>query len=595
MAGTYDTIFEKFWIPRIMPEPLTDHLEAALNDGSDGAAKPARPRGLLPQALEELQLSLEELRVAEEEMRVQNEELSRGRLRLEAERQRYQDLFDFAPDGYLVTTLDGTIVEANRAASRMLGISPRFLKKRSLGTVIAPPDLAEFQPRLKALTLSGDGTFPEWVVQMRRRPTGRFAAAVTAARFQGVLGEQPTLRWLIRDISERMEAEEARASLARAEASRAEAEEVQRRTAEILAIVTDMYIALDADWRFVSMNASAARVMQEAGIDPAALTGLVLWEAFPTSLGHEFEAETVQAVQAGQKVEFETFSEQLGRWFQVRVFPAPDGVALYSTDITERREAEAALKAGYERERRIAETLQQILLHTPSPEANTNLAIETFYEAASTEAAIGGDFSDVFTYDGGKVALVVGDISGKGLGAATLIAEVKYALRAILREHGSPKLALARLNDFVCEAQKQGDFGSDNLVVLSLAVFDPKTGDLSCLTAGGEPMLLLRAGGTAEAIGTNGLLLGVQRSTVYDASAARLEPGDTLLIVTDGLTEARRGSQFFEFESLQAQAVQLLPGETLRGFGQSVIDSVRDWSGGAFQDDVCLLLARRSA
>jgi len=578
-----------------MPEPLTDDLEAAVSDGSDGAAKPARPRGLLPQALEELQLSLEELRVAEEEMRVQNEELSRGRLRLEAERQRYQDLFDFAPDGYLVTTLDGTIVEANRAASRMLGISPRFLKKRSFATVIAPPDLAEFQPRLKALTLSGDGTFPEWVVQMRRRPTGRFAAAVTAARFQGALGEQPTLRWLIRDISERVQAEEARASLARTEASRAEAEEVQRRTTEILEIVTDIYIEFDRDWRFVSMNASAARVMQQFGIDPAALTGQYLWTAFPTSLGHEFEAETVQAVQAGQKVEFETFSEQLGRWFQVRVFPAPDGVALYSTDITERREAEATLKAGYERERRIAETLQQILLHTPAPEANSRLAIETFYEAASSEAAIGGDFSDVFTYDDGKVALVVGDISGKGLGAATLIAEVKYALRAILREHASPKLALARLNDFVCEAQKQGDFGSDNLVVLSLAVFDPETGALSCLTAGGEPLLLLRADGSAEAIGTNGLLLGVQRSTAYAVSEARLEPGDTLLIVTDGLTEARRGSQFFEFESLQAQAVQLLPGETLRGFGQSVLDSVRDWSGGAFQDDVCLLLARRSA
>ncbi len=573
-----------------MPSPLADNLE---DGATDGTTKPTRPRGLLPQALEELQLSVEELRVAEEEMRVQNEELGRGRLRLEAERQRYQDLFDFAPDGYLVTSLDGTILEANRAASRMLGISTRFLKKRSLGTLIALPDLAEFQPRLKALTQSGEGASPEWVVQMRRRPTDKFAAAVTAARFQGMLGEEPTLRWLIRDISERVQAEEARAALARAEASRAEAEEVQRRTKEILEIITDMQVTLDPEWRFVSLNASAARGVRTAGYDPEALVGQVIWDVFPTSLGREFEAETVQAVRSGQSVEFEAFFEELGSWLQVRVFPAENGVSWYARDVTERREAEAALRAGYERERRISETLQEILLHTPVPEANTNLAIETFYEAASTEAAIGGDFSDVFTYDGGKVALVVGDISGKGLGAATLIAEVKYALRAIMREHFSPKLALARLNDFVCEAQQQGDFGSDNLVVLSLAVFDPETGLLTCLTAGGEPLLLLRADGTADAIGTNGLLLGVQRSADYAVSETRLDPGDTLLIVTDGLTEARRGGQFFEFESLQAQAVQLLPGETLRGFGQSVIDSVRDWSGGAFQDDVCLLLARR--
>ena len=128
--------------------------------------------------------------------------------------------------------------------------------------------------------------------------------------------------------------------------------------------------------------------------------------------------------------------------------------------------------------------------------------------------------------------------------------------------------------------------------MLSLVVFDPADGSLSCLTAGGEPLLLLRADGTAEAIGTNGLLLGVQEHAEYAVSEARLDPGDTLLIVTDGLTEARRAGQFFEFESLQAQAVQLLPGDTLRDYGRSVIESVRTWAGGDFHDDVCLLLAR---
>ena len=573
-----------------MPKALTDGVEDA---EENAAPQPRRPRGLLPQALEELQASMEELRVAEEEMRVQNEELSRGRLRLEAERQRYQDLFDFAPDAYLVTSMDGTILEANRAASQMLGISTRFLKKRSLGTLIAPPNLADYQPRLRALSVSGEGMFPEWVVQMRRRPSGKFAAAITAARFQGLLGQESTLRWLIRDISERVQAEEARAALALAEAARAEAEEVQRRTAEILESITDNYMALDTEWRIVSMNASTARMAQSLGQDPNSLIGQVLWDLDPAAQGKEFEAETMQAVASGRNVEFEAFSGRFNRWFDVRVFPSEGGVALYSTDVTERKEAEKALQKGYARERRIAETLQAILLHTSPMEVHPDLAIETFYEAASEEAAVGGDFSDVFTYDGGKVALVVGDISGKGLSAATLIAEVKYALRAILREQFQPKVALARLNNFICEAQRQGDLGSDHLVVLSLVVFDPKTGALTCLTAGGEPLLLLRADGTAEAIGTNGLLLGVQEHVEYAASEARLDPGDTLLVVTDGLTEARREGQFFGFEALQARATQFLPGDTLRDYGQSVIESVRTWAGGDFHDDVCLLLARR--
>lgn len=558
------------------------------------AEKPPRTRGLLPQALEELQSSVEELRVADEEMRVQNEELSRGRLRLEAERQRYQDLFEFAPDGYLVTDLDGVILEANRAASKLLNISPRFLKKRSLGTLVAVPDLTEFQTRLRDLSDSRKDTAAEIAVRLRRRPSGQFPAAVTAALYHGFLGEAPTLRWLIRDITERVEAEEARTALVRAEAQRTEAEAVGRRTQEILERITDIYMALDTDWRIVSVNASAARLVRATGGDPNALTGQVLWDADPSEMGREFEKETMRAVAAGQTVEFEAFSRRTGRWFAVRVFPQENGVALYSTDITERKEAEAALQAGYARERRIAETLQEILLHTPLAEGNPTLAVEAFYEAASDEAAVGGDFSDMFTYDGATVAMVVGDVSGKGLGAASLIAEIKFALRTILREYPQPEVALARLNDFFCEAQHQGDFASDYQVVLSLAAYDPKIERLHYVTAGGEPLLLLRADGTAEPLGANGLLLGVMPGIAYTAVETPLAAGDTLLLATDGLTEARRSGKLFGFEGLQAQAAACLPSQPLREGGQCLIEFVRDWADGTFSDDVCVLLARRS-
>lgn len=578
-----------------MPNFSRDKPENGTNqDGAKADEKPSRTRGLLPQALEELQSSVEELRVADEEMRVQNEELLRGRLRLEAERQRYQDLFEFAPDGYLVTDMEGVILEANRAVSKMLNISPRFLKKRGLGTLVVLPDLAEFQTRLKDLANPGANTTAEMTVRLRRRPAGQFPAAVTAARYHGLPGEPPTLRWLLRDITERIEAEEARAALARAEAQRAEAEEVGRRTQEILERITDIHVALDTEWRIVSLNASALRLVQSAGLDPASVIGQVLWEVDPTENGREFEEETMRAVADGRMVEFEAFSRAAGGWFQVRVFPQPGGVALYSTDITERKEAEAALQAGYARERRIAETLQEILLHTPPAEVSPALTIEAIYEAASNEAAVGGDFSDVFTYDGGEIVLVVGDISGKGLKAATLIAEVKYALRAIFREHPWPETALRRLNDFVCEAQRQGDFGGDYQVVLSLAVFDPKTGRLTYVTAGGEPLLLVRESGGAEAVGVSGLLLGVQPGETYTAAEAQLASGDTALLATDGLTEARRGKEVFGFDGLQVQAAASLPGRPLREAGQALIESVRGWAGGTFQDDVCILLARRS-
>ncbi|MGI4787671.1 MAG: SpoIIE family protein phosphatase [Janthinobacterium lividum] len=573
-----------------MQNPPADEFEETISNGS---AKPVRTRGLLPQAMEELQLSVEELRVAEEEMRVQNEELGLSRLRLEAERQRYLDLFEFAPDGYLVTDLDGIILEANRAASRLLGISARFLKKRSLGTLIALPDVAGFQPRLKALAASGEGSTGEWTVQLRRRPTGMFQAAVTASLCQSLLGQPPTLRWMIRDITQRRMAEEERMALAQAHSAQAEAEAVQRRTSAILEAITDQFFALDTEWRFVSMNASAARLAQAAGKDPAALIGEIIWEAYPTAMESMFLPEAMRAVEIGQMTEYEEFSHGWGRWMQVRIFPVESGVSVYSTDVTERKEAEAALRTAYERERRIAETLQQILLHTPPPEAYSSLSIETFYEAASEEAAVGGDFSDVFTYGDGMIALVVGDVSGKGLGAAAMIAEVKYALRAILRDCRQPEIALAKLNDFVCEAQRQNDLGSDHLVALSLAVFQPSTKHLSYVTAGGEPLLLIRSNGGAEAVGASGLLLGIQPDAVYTVSEADLAPLDTLLMVTDGLTEARRDGTLFGFEALQAQAAQHLSSGSTRAGGQALIDHIRTWAAGTFQDDVCLLIARR--
>src|SRR5262245_15130376 len=96
------------------------------------ATEPAQEPGILPELLEDLQVALEELHVAEEEQHQQNEALAAARLTAEAERQRYQELFDFAPDGYLVTDADGIIQEANRAAAALLGVPQPHLLDKSL-------------------------------------------------------------------------------------------------------------------------------------------------------------------------------------------------------------------------------------------------------------------------------------------------------------------------------------------------------------------------------------------------------------------------------------------------------------------------------
>jgi len=157
-----------------------------------------------------------------------------------------------------------------------------------------------------------------------------------------------------------------------------------------------------------------------------------------------------------------------------------------------------------------------------------------------------------------------------------------------------PAPAMARLNDFICEAQRQGDLGSNLLVVLSLVTIDPETGEAACLSAGGEPTLVVRVDGTTEAAQTQGLLLGVQPGAAYVESHLRLQPGDTLMMVTDGLTEARQTgpATMLGYEGLMQLASQARTQKTLHGMGQALMDGAHAWTGGALQDDACLLLAR---
>lgn len=159
-----------------------------------------------PEALEALQVSLEELQVSYEELQQQNEELLETRETLERERQRYQSLFEFAPDGYLVTNLNGTIQEANRAAANLLHLPQKYLINKLLLTFIPPEQRQEFRAfleRLETVLAEPHARSLQWEGQLQPRQGELFEAALSVA----LTGDRPpetlTLRWLIRDITER--------------------------------------------------------------------------------------------------------------------------------------------------------------------------------------------------------------------------------------------------------------------------------------------------------------------------------------------------------------------------------------------------------
>lgn len=276
--------------------------------------------------------------------------------------------------------------------------------------------------------------------------------------------------------------------------------------------------------------------------------------------------------------------------YLVKPFSARELLARVGTHL----ELARARRAAYDHERQIAVTLQQALLAVPPENAFPGLELRTEYEAALDDADVGGDFLDAFNLPDGRVALVVGDVSGKGLEAAAHTAEIKYALRALLREYPSPEIALTRLNSVLCDAHSLDHAPREGFICLSLAVVNTRTGDLLFSAAGAEPPLIMRAAGGAEAVPVRGTPLIVSPKAEYQTVQGKMEPGDLLLMVTDGITEARRDREFFGYEGLMQSAQRTQGLNTLSQITQTILQDARSFGGGLFRDDVCLLLARRN-
>jgi two-component system, OmpR family, sensor histidine kinase VicK len=166
---------------------------------------PQRQQDLLHESLEELSNSIEELHVATEELRQQGEELANSRIAIEAERQRYQELLEFAPYGYLVTTKEGAIREANQMAAQLFNISPNRLVGKPLTVFVTAETRQSFYQKLSLLQ-KGE-SINNWHLQFQRRHQVSFRASCNAAPIHDWQGQVVGLRWCILDLNLLLEAE----------------------------------------------------------------------------------------------------------------------------------------------------------------------------------------------------------------------------------------------------------------------------------------------------------------------------------------------------------------------------------------------------
>jgi len=239
-----------------------------------------------------------------------------------------------------------------------------------------------------------------------------------------------------------------------------------------------------------------------------------------------------------------------------------------------------------EREMATAAKIQQRLLPASAPPFDG-------YELAGRNVpclAVGGDYFDMQPLDAARLAVAVGDVSGKGLGAALLMAVVQGAFRAHFGDvAGVPDLAF-RLNHVVLT-----NSGDEQFFTLFCGEIDGPAGILRYVNAGHCPALLVRAGGTVERLHSGGMALGILPGIRFAPMEARLEPGDLLALYSDGITEAADAADAEFGEERLTELLRLRREDPLDRLLEAVLDEVRTFAGPAPQhDDMTLVLVRRS-
>src|SRR5687767_2077991 len=252
----------------------------------------------------------------------------------------------------------------------------------------------------------------------------------------------------------------------------------------------------------------------------------------------------------------------------------------------QRLEQEIRERERVEQELRVARSIQQASLPEQVPQLE-GWQITPFYRPARE---VGGDFYDFLELEDGRLGLVVGDATGKGVPAALVMASARSMLRAIAQALGStsPGDVLGRVNDALFI-----DIPANMFVTCFYAILDPKTGSLSYANAGHDLPYLWR-GGEAEELRARGMPLGLMPGMSYEEKEIELDAGDGVLFYSDGLVEAHdpRG-EMFGFPRLRALVAkhgeENSLEETLLGELYSFV--AEGWEQ---EDDITLLTLRRS-
>jgi serine phosphatase RsbU (regulator of sigma subunit) len=238
---------------------------------------------------------------------------------------------------------------------------------------------------------------------------------------------------------------------------------------------------------------------------------------------------------------------------------------------------------AYQREHVIAETFQQALLMDAPHISGMEVGVR--YRAATDSARVGGDFYDLVSLGPGRLMIIVGDVCGKSLAAAAQSAVVRYMLRAYAAE-SSPGEALSRLNTAVITQAPNQPF-----VTLLVGYVDVARHMFEYACAGHPRPLVFASLGEFPMPGEGNVPVGIFRGATYPTNRAVLPEDSSVVLFTDGLTEARRDGVLFGEDRLREAVRANLPLDA-QSLAESLLETVREYAGGVLDDDCAVVTVK---
>jgi PAS domain S-box-containing protein len=539
-------------------------------------------------------------------LRAQQVDAAESARELRQSEARTRLVLDSSPDAFITLDRDGIIRTWNIAAERMFGWSAGEAVGKPFRALVTPPEFRDrHDERRMALVDSSDPVATEhYEVELQRRDGTRFPAESTVSKVD-VRGEI-LVAGFVRDVTDRRRRQEEREALMREQAARAEAERVadmvsgmqllvdaalaHRTLDDILSdLVTRVRAVLDADAASIHLVEEGERLVLRAVADEDRGAGSFTGEALA---GRVLEArEPVLDQDSGPDrpaslVGVPLLAERQITGVLVVCAAAPRHFTPDDLSLLRLAADRVALAIDharvYEREHRIAETLQRSLLPERLPQL-PGLSVAARYLPAAAEAEVGGDWYDVLSVPGGGVGLVMGDVAGKGLAAASMVGRLRSALRAYALEGHAPARVLEQLNRLIWTEADESQ-----MATLIYVVVDPTEGEVRWVNAGHPPPLLVDGDQPHYLEGGSSVPLGVLPFPDFEEVTVPMDPGDSVVLYTDGLVE-RPGEHIDAGMGRLAAVVRDAPIEPDELCEHVLRELVPD--GGA-PDDVALLTLR---